>query len=61
VNEQTKGPLARRSFATELSLRGVAEVIPAGAGALTPQQLKGQIQKALKESTDREKRKRYVK
>jgi hypothetical protein len=92
VNEQTKGPLASWSTATELSLRGGAEVIqggakvklggeawgeprqfrnlrwvggrreagavPAGPGVLTPQQLEGQIQKAIKESTDQEKRER---
>ena len=92
VNEQTKGPLTSWSTATELSLRGGAEVIqagakvkrggeawgeprqfrnlrwvggrreggalPAGPGALTPQQLEGQIQKAIQESTDQEKRER---
>lgn len=92
VNEQTNAPLASWSYATELSLRGGAEVIKAGAkvklggeawseprqfrnlrwvggkqsaeavqsgtGGMTQQQLDGQIQKAIKESTDQEKRER---
>ena len=35
-----------------------AEAVQAGNGALTQQQLDGQIQEAIKESTDREKRER---
>jgi hypothetical protein len=34
------------------------EAVQAGEGALTPQQLEGQIRKAIKESTDQEKRER---
>lgn len=38
-----------------------AEPVPADVGALTPRQIEDQIQKAIQESTDREKRERDVK